>query len=279
MNNAKKRPYDYSGNNSLVETVFIPKGGVDCKTITDNVIVFFMTGSLKYKLNDLEEAKAKEGDMIFAPIGGSIQYDPIDDSVIMVLKATDNIVLSDYFSQELLSSASENKDECNRSKSLYATTRMWQVIGDIDRYINERIDDKVFYELKIKELLIIMRIYFSMEELKSFFSNISSHDTSFIEFINSNWEKHNCAEELAAAMNMSIRQFSSRFKSLTGMTPAKWLACRRADNLYRSIRHTDKPFRQICEEEGFNAMPQFSKFCKEHLGRTPSEIRNLKTLL
>lgn len=48
---------------------------------------------------------------------------------------------------------------------------------------------------------------------------------------------------------------------------------KKVDLVFYQIRTTNKAFKQIAEETGFLSLPQFTDFCKKHLGNSPGKIR------
>lgn len=128
-------------------------------------------------------------------------------------------------------------------------------------------------ELKIKELFYLFKVYYTKEELLFFFYPLFSKDASFSEFILKNYRQVRTVNEFATLYSCSVSNFDKKFKRTFGMPAYKWMIKKKVDLVFYQIRTTNKAFKQIAEETGFLSLPQFTDFCKKHLGDAPGKIR------
>ena len=120
---------------------------------------------------------------------------------------------------------------------------------------------------------MILYIYYSKEDLYNFFYSILSQDTAFSEYIRLNWNKFHSVNEMAKSMNLTHKQFYKRFISMFGQTPQQWMKESRASSILKELIFTSKLIKQIANENSFSSEPQFTRFCKRQLGKTPTQIR------
>lgn len=130
-----------------------------------------------------------------------------------------------------------------------------------------------YHELKRKELFILLRAYYTKEELYGLFRAILEQNNEFKQFILQYYREAEDVNGLAALANMSVRNFQRKFKAEFSCSVRDWLLARKAEAVLHELRSTDKELMSIAVEHGFSAMSYFTTFCKRNLGMTPSELR------
>jgi len=135
--------------------------------------------------------------------------------------------------------------------------------------------DSDYLELKKKELFYLLSGYYTAEELGYFFHPLMSNDSRFMDFVLKNYKKVRTVIEFAALYNCSVSNFEKKFRLTFGVSPYKWMNQRRIDEVYQELIATDKPIGQIAEEQKFLSLPQFTDYCKKHLGYPPGKLRRI----
>lgn len=80
-------------------------------------------------------------------------------------------------------------------------------------------------------------------------------------------------ERLAEAAALSRTVFASRFRQLTGFTPADYLARFRMDRAASWLRQGELTIDEIAERTGYGSSAAFAKAFKKVQGRTPGQVR------
>lgn len=80
-------------------------------------------------------------------------------------------------------------------------------------------------------------------------------------------------EELAAIAIMSPRNFSRRFRDVTGTTPMKWLNHQRLTRVRELLEDTDLPIAKIAAQTGYGSAVTLRQRFAHHLGTSPSAYR------
>ena len=120
---------------------------------------------------------------------------------------------------------------------------------------------------------MLLRIYYPKEEIYDFLYLILSGDTAFSEYVRLYWHRFHNVAEIAESLNITARQFSSKFKAVFGLTPYKWMKRERAKMIKTQLLDANKTIKQVAFENGFCDLPQFTKFCKKEIWKTPTDIR------
>ena len=247
-------------------------------TVTESEIVFFMDGQMRLSFNDLPDCEGVGGEFVFLPAGGKYSATAIVDSYAVIFRLNKAVNLCENFMLDKLFEQLETMNHARPriAKSLSALEiipPLWYFLrGVIDR-IEDGIKCRCFFDMKIKELLLLMRVYYTEDQLHDFFYLILSVDTAFSEYVRLKWDQFGSIEDLAKSMQYSRKQFSTRFVKVFGMNPNKWMIEARASKIYSEITSTHKKFKQIAAENLFYSDAYFTNFCKTMFGGSPSELR------
>lgn len=123
----------------------------------------------------------------------------------------------------------------------------------------------------------MLRAYHSKEELFALFSPVLRKNDAFRLFVLQNYKAVSGVEDFASLANMSVRSFQRRFKASFGCSLREWLVARKSEQLLQEIRSSEKSLTDIAAEFGFTGMSYFATFCKNNLGKTPTELRASST--
>lgn len=79
--------------------------------------------------------------------------------------------------------------------------------------------------------------------------------------------------DLAAAVSLSVSQFSRQFKASTGETPHRFLMRLRAETAYRLLRSTTMPIPEVAARCGFSHQEHLTRVLRAQSGITPAAVR------
>jgi len=264
---------------TTIEIMRMEKGEHSEVTIAHNEVIFFMEGQVCFMFRNFPNYEGKKGEILFLPAGGKYSYKAVQQSVIVIFRIHGPIVLCENYSVEQLYEAQKKTAEfylsqTRRKLSVMAMhTGIWQFLNGIVDNLNDGISCGAFFDLKIKEFFMLVRLYYTKEDIYDFLYLILSKDTSFSEYVRTRWHHFRNVEEMAEYMHLTTRQFSEKFKKIFDVTPYKWMKQERAKVIRNQLVASHKTIKQIAFENGFSDLPQFTKFCKKEIGKTPTEIR------
>ena len=112
-------------------------------------------------------------------------------------------------------------------------------------------------------------IFFSGRESKA----PSSDMKKAIEYLSEHFDDGTSVKDVAARFNISEKYFISRFKSITGMPPKKYLIECRMRRAIELLRDRKKTMSEIAQTLGYSDQYSFSKAFKKHYGEPPSAFR------
>ncbi len=248
-----------------------------------NNIAYIYSGTMEVSIGGYPAYTATEGTLIFIPQNLAF-HGHANDSLSLCTCKVDNYMplCSRYDFIDLR----KNIQNLHKEKYIPPTDTFPRIIAneqlrafftDLHRNRTEGMDCIHYHEIKRKELFILLRAYYTKQELFEFFFPIIGLDNNFREFIYQNYKKASDVRELAELAHMTVRSFQRRFKNEFFCTPREWLIARCAEAVLHDLRTTDKDLLSIATENGFTSMSHFSTFCKQRLGMTPTKLRKQRT--
>lgn len=131
---------------------------------------------------------------------------------------------------------------------------------------------RIYLEMEMSRLLFLIHAYYPLEECLKLFAPVASPDVEFSEFVRLNHVRCRTVEAMAIEVNLSVQQFSKRFRKVMGSSPREWLQAQKARNIYRDLCRSDIPIKEIADKHDF-MQPNFIRYCRTKFGMTPGMIR------
>ena len=240
-----------------------------------NQIVFVHSGSLTVSYDDVLDQEMKIGESILIPMQRSGVFTALKDASILVMKLHfDAIAFCDHFPLELLLNKYEkNKVEKAGSLVLKSNRRVRNFCSTLKDYVNDGVKCTYFYDLKIREFLYLIRVYYDKHLVFNFFKSIYSDDFVFSNNVYKNLDKIKTVKELADALNYSVSGFEKRFKKVFKISPYQWTQQQKAKKIYHEINCSKRTFSEISFDYGFSSPAHFNDFCKMYFHNTPGKLR------
>lgn len=268
-----------SGEKQAIEPVRIVKGEKGNESTDSNVVLFIQEGRIRYSFRACPEHEGQKGHIIFIASGTDYSYHALTNVKAVVFRIYTPISLCANYTVDMLykmgkaKQTDEYKSETQKLGILETNVRMWHFVDGVADCITDGLKCHCWFEMKIKELFLLIRVYYSKQEIRDFLYPILSKDTAFSEHVRKYWRNFRTVNELAAFMNMTPKRFSTQFAAVFGKTPYKWITEARADSIRREITATNKQFKQIAIEHGFTSDSLFTRFCRTMFDQTPTNLR------
>jgi AraC-like DNA-binding protein len=197
----------------------------------------------------------------------------VENSSIVIINMHSEINFCNHFPLEILYELNESIASENSAYPL----KINEVVSDYLNTVVESISDGLkcayFQELKQKELLFYLRVYYPKKDLAAFFAPMLNNDIRFSRLIYKNYESAKSVENLAFLTNYSVSGFKKRFMKVFGIPPHHWVEKEKSKKIYYEINCTQKTFKEISIEYDFSSTAHFDKFCKRVYGMSPGVLR------
>lgn len=239
------------------------------------IIVVTLKGSLKYTFDVENSGEIKERQMLLLPPNRAFKLKANGWSQVILIR----LKFCESYSIEQLTHATEDllwiREELTKQ-----TIYLLNVNEGIENYLSGLLTClkkhcccPSFFDLKIKELFYLLRLFYSKEELTLFCKDVLNADTYFSCFVICNHKRFNTVAQFSAAANMTPWSFEKQFKMVFNMPAYQWMKGRKAKDIYRAICSEPTPLKELAIRFGFSSKSSFSEFCKKNLGNTPGRLR------
>ena len=262
------------GKDAPVEIWEVPCGTIQDKfCLSHHEIVFLAKGRIRYTVCGYSQAELTGGRFIFVPIGKTVTFETMADSMLFIIRQDNGLRLCQSFSIEQLYNKRGIKDTPGRIQPLEINPRLRQYLNGIWDTCSDGIMCRYFFEAKITELFVLLRAYYSDDELYGLFLPILSPDTEFSEFVRRNYHKYRTINDMASEMHLTARQFNRRFHKVFSCAPQEWILQEKAKNIHADICNSSRPLKQIADDYGFTVQAHLNRFCKKTFSMSPGEMR------
>ena len=193
---------------------------------------------------------------------------------------TDATLLMNYFNKPIdfceksaMESLSVFLEQKTYTSMLRVNKPLKKFLLNLVFYMNEGIYCKHFHEIKQKELLFILRYFYTKRDLAGLFAPIISKNLDFKNTVLANYLNASSVKELAQICNYSLSSFNRTFKKNFEENPYIWLQNQKIKYITGRLSDKSIPLGQIIDEFRFSSPSHFTIFCKKHLNLTPSQFR------
>lgn len=241
-------------------------------------IVFVLSGSV-VNYSTTAQGRRVDANNLFLMLGDKSASLISDDSSTKLLVCSFHPEHSDCFRNFLfdIRDGAESDDVAFAEETLEIHELLWKHIDAIIHTISDYEWCNYWYLIKIEELLIYMRKFYSLEQLQPIFSPIVGTAGNFRSCVFRYYNKVNSLEEFANLANMSTVTFNRKFKKFFGVSTSAWLKERKKEQVMRELKLSSKSISEISFELGFSSPAYFTLFCRKNFGATPGQLR--KTLI
>ena len=130
-----------------------------------------------------------------------------------------------------------------------------------------------FHQLKLQELFLLLRMYYTKAELACMFAPIFGADDDFRQFVLKHYKEFVNIKQFSALANMTPSTFQRHFKQTFKKPVNEWFMDLKSEQIIRDIKTSTKSINEISDEYGFSSLQYFSNFCKRQFGKNPTELR------
>ena len=239
-------------------------------------LVFVLDGEVEFSSCDFLRQRFKQDDFFFLPHAIDIYGTAVVDSRVLLLTfgnrvelPCDNCTLYSY-----VKSYNYTKEEINIFRPLQVTSQIKLFEEQMISYLlaAKKIPCDYLYDLKQKELFIILTYNYTRKELAEFFYPVLGYGTSFKQRFQAIYKNGLSISEIASMMNMSLRTFSRKFYIEFGEPARYWLLKQKAKNIKLKLSIPGTTIFDIILEFDFTDMSHFTKFCKHFYNCTHAEL-------
>ncbi|MDR2498932.1 MAG: AraC family transcriptional regulator [Tannerellaceae bacterium] len=236
-----------------------------------NHLLFILEGEMNISYHEFRNHLCKTGEMVFIPRDSPAYIDAYTDVNYLLLSFNNQFVIKDEIGWNDLQEFENERDVFHK---LDIRSPLSDVLDSIVYYQQHRIYNPNLNLVKQKELFLVMKVFYSRQEIARFLKPMIKQDTDFKAYVINHYKETKNVEELAAMCNLSPRAFIRKFKIHFNDSPYRWILRQKANYIRLLLADKKIPMISIIQEYGFSSPAHFTTYCKKQFGETPSALRN-----
>jgi AraC-like DNA-binding protein len=243
---------------------------IQLKEMHLNHLLFILDGEMNVSCNEFKNHLCVGGDMIFVARDANLIAETYTEVRYLLLSFNNQIQIIEQLE---LGDLKEHSNERSIFNKLTICPPLQGVLDSILFYQNNKIKSRQLDEAKQKEIFLVMKTFYTQQELSRFLKPVLNQDMDFKAFVFKHYIEAKNVDELAQLCNLSVRSLTRKFKMYFGDSPYRWMLKQKAHHIKMVLVDRKIPMQQIIKEYGFSSPAHFTTYCKKHFGMTPSAYR------
>lgn len=235
-----------------------------------NYFIFLLDGELIMSCNEFRNHLCFKNEMIFIAQDSVAEGEALTDAKYILLSFDNQFTLCDQLALESLQAYEKKPPIFNK---IEIRPPMMQVLDSVQFYLGHKILCKHLHAIKQKEIFLILRAFYTKEEMACFLSPMLNRDIDFKAFVLQHYQDVKTVEELATMCKMSVRSFNRKFNDYFNDSPYSWMLKQRSRHIKSKLADSKISFGSLIKEYGFSSPAHFTTYCKKQFGQSPSTLR------
>lgn len=240
------------------------------RVLEQNAIVFILEGRCSFSYDQYINRAFSAGNMLFFPKSAMITGMVLEDAKIVYM--TFDLPLNPHDKQYIQQLSSHAKTITYDFAPLKINHPMNALTTSLVYLINNGCSCEDLHEVKHKEIFLILRLFYSKEQLAEFFHPIIGGSFNFKNFILENYRKCHKLTELVELSNMHSNVFMRKFKTEFGISAYQWMLKQMCRRIQHKASEPGITIKDIMFEVGIESYSHFNRVCKRHFKQTPREL-------
>lgn len=266
-------PY-YSPEFNVIPQYITMKAGETMKLSnkTANHFIFVLSGGITISFNQYKNRPISENEMFFCFKNNLFSWKAAADTTLLLSAYNKTIFPCTTARAGVLYNVKlKIQFDC---RGVVMKDEVKLIINQMKHYLELGINCHCMYLLKYKELCLIFKHCYTLEEIVQIFYLSLKNDTFFCDLVLENYLKVKTVKELANLLGYGIKTFEKLFKENFDTPPYQWMQKRRALQIHQKLMNPSLSLKQIMYDFKFMTSSHFNFYCKQHLGATPTQIRS-----
>ncbi|MDR1919110.1 MAG: AraC family transcriptional regulator [Tannerellaceae bacterium] len=236
-----------------------------------NQIVFLLEGKMIVSSSEALGKIVRGGEFFFLPISADMSCKILSPSNLLIFffDQFKNSCDSAYF-RELWGLCAQMDYQF---KVLSMRPPLSRFAANLTKHFNEDLDVPEYQYAKNEELLYLLRLAYSKEEMAAIFYPIVGKSLDFRKFVMDNYLEVKNIHGLVRRSGLKRKTFDRQFNDEFGLPPYQWVLKQKAKHIRYALSETDEQMQEIMKKYGFAIAPHFTRFCKDYFDSTPLELR------
>lgn len=233
-----------------------------------NYLFCILDGCVKINCQDMPDCIFQKSEMVLVPQGSESTCNVIEDLKLLIFgfdipqSDCDKLIFEDYAP---LAASIEYKFSPTPIKEPLRSMLDLLVI-----YLQRGLNCIHLHELKHREFFLLLRGFYSREEIARLFQPLLGKSLNFRNTILQHYRKAGSIADLISFSGLSRSNFFVQFKQEFGVTAKEWLAERVKQDIIRLASNRRLSTKEIMHDLNFDSPQQFNRFCRTNFGLPPT---------
>ena len=232
-------------------------------------LLFVLSGNLYFSTAGIENQPVDEGHMFLVLAGDNFYMRAITE--VTLLRCAPPLETLYKRMADIVSDSPSRARK--RIPVLPLQALLLRELHTIQEMMRAGILSPYMQRLKTELVLSVLRELYAKGELAAFFTQAFTGDHEFKAQVLKVYSNADSVKELAYKMNISISTLKRKFQSAFGMSVKQWLIQKRKERLLHDITQTKMSIAELAEKYKLTGN-YLSTFCREHFGKSPTELRS-----
>jgi AraC-like DNA-binding protein len=255
--------------------------GFKCHTVESNTtfknenkefnhLMFLLDGDMVVSYNEFYNVPVKGGEFFLIPKQADLSVKTLLSSEVIIFSFDSFKNICDKLAFQVYWTIA------SRTEYLFSPLEIRYALNDflylLLRYLRNGLNCALMHEVKLQELFLVLRRFYSKEELANLFYPLLGKSLDFKDQVIQYYLSVNSVDELARKIGMSRTNFDIKFKNEFDSPPLQWILKQKAKHVRFSMSEPGNTLSDIMRKYNFNSPTHLNRFCKQQFGCTPSEL-------
>lgn len=239
-----------------------------------SVLGFLLEGKVSVIVGANGTQELQAGQMFFIPVDEPFTVTVEADALLLTCQIDQRVAFCQCFTMKSLFGLADRLpgEEAGRIPVLPINAPLAAELDAIRRALDAGLWCDLYQQMKRETLLVLLRGFYTKEQLAYLFRPVLSPDFEFKQQVFELFPQAANASDLARQFGLPPSSFNRRFRTVFGTPPGEWIIKKRAEAIYRDLMLTELTTVELADK--YMLTPNYLiKFCKEHFGATPAELR------
>ncbi|WP_182423864.1 helix-turn-helix domain-containing protein [Bacteroides fragilis] len=243
---------------------------IEREYVSRNYLFLFVKGKATISCNEFNNRVFEANQMVMIPRSSRLRWEANRDTGILILgfeipeNPCDKLLLQSYYTQP------QNFEYDFQPIPLrYPVTAFAELLIFL---LKNKMNCSHLHILKQQELFLLLRGFYTKEELAILFHPMIAKDLDFKDFILQNYKNVNNINELIELSSLGKSSFFTKFKEVFGITAKQWMLKQTTLKVQYELSKPDASIKEVMATCGFDSPAMFNQFCRQHFDETPGQL-------
>lgn len=243
--------------------------------IHKNYIIAILSGSIELKYEQYPSRIISAGEIFTLSRSSIVHSRCVEDSRFMILYFEVPATNCEKLNFQVLKEMAENL-ECDFNV-LPIKPPLKVFFSSLAHYLEIGANCEHLHAIKLTEMFLCLRYFYRKEELAALFAPMLYKRHDFRHFVLENYERVASVHELVELAHMSKTVFFEKFKAEFGVSAKQWVLAKKVQKIEYKALEPDMTVKKLMAAFDFDSLSSFQRFCKQHLGCSPTELIDRKS--